>query len=258
MDDLAGHLKDGILKRVKKVVLVICSNTFEAVTSDLFPQKLRAQLCARGFWSQLILLACGNFWKMREPVEQVRRFLLDIGFEHAIGFAAANLQTVLTSAFLQHAMENFVIHGERRPLISILPDYSRTGSHTGIIWMSPYSDGLSDTPADTAEIVKSAPFFLELIWHHPLLSPFGDPNALRSQCIKCGVLSPWERVTCQIIKGTHQLTVYCKNCQDTVNIVRPDGLKKLTGGGDEAAYTKHSTGDWMVRKVIIDDLPSVE
>ncbi|KAL0062434.1 argininosuccinate lyase [Marasmius tenuissimus] len=131
MNDVVNQLQDGVLQRVKKIVVVVSTHTdpergdfhiipdcggsvpFDELANVLFPEDLRVQLRARGFWSQLVLLACGSFWRMREPVTQIFDFVKDIGFDHALGFSAQNLQTALTTAFVQHALENFVIHEDR-------------------------------------------------------------------------------------------------------------------------------------------------
>ncbi|KAL0063403.1 hypothetical protein AAF712_009712 [Marasmius tenuissimus] len=260
MNDVVNQLQDGVLQRVKKIVVVVSTHTdpqrgdfhiipdcggsvpFDELANVLFPEDLRVQLRARGFWSQLVLLACGSFWRMREPVTQIFDFVKDIGFDHALGFSAQNLQTALTTAFVQHALENFVIHGDRRTIIPILPEHSRTGSHSGIVSLNPF----------TKEI-------LEFLWHHPLMSPFGDPSLLHAQCSKCGVLSPWVNVDCRPGRDSiHRLTVQCKRCHETQTIDRPAGLRKVTGGGDNASYLRHSTGDWMVRTIEIETLRSVE
>ncbi|KAJ8084972.1 hypothetical protein PM082_003749 [Marasmius tenuissimus] len=260
MNNVVNQLQDGVLQRVKKIVVVVSTHTdpergdfhiipdcggsvpFDELANVLFPEDLRVQLRARGFWSQLVLLACGSFWRMREPVTQIFDFVKDIGFDHALGFSAQNLQTALTTAFVQHALENFVIHGDRRTIIPILPEHSRTGSHSGIVSLNPF----------TKEI-------LEFLWHHPLMSPFGDPSLLHAQCSKCGVLSPWVNVDCRPGRDSiHRLTVQCKRCHETQTIDRPAGLRKVTGGGDNASYLRHSTGDWMVCTIEIETLRSVE
>ncbi|KAL0058432.1 hypothetical protein AAF712_014893 [Marasmius tenuissimus] len=249
MEKLAAELAGGFLSGISSISLIVATHSdphrgdfhceggnrgsaeFRNLMEALLPDPLRGEIRRRGTLSHFILLACGSFWYIEEPRKQIGEFLVDLQLDHLIGFAAIDLQPVLTGSFLENAMECFLIHGKRLYIRSIVPEHGRLGSHSGVVL---FSRGANSSMAKTL-----------FLWHHPTLSPFGNADALTQQCNSCGALSPWTKPVCKGSKGNHSLTVQCKWCSNVRSFVRPSGYTKITGGGDNSPYNRNTTGDWL-------------